>query len=116
MDDDGDWGCNCEDDIRHYLHNLDFFAGVADKMKHIALTKSEILALFNKWMEFMILEEKAIEEQTNPFFDMVRGFMQDAAEGVNINLSDVSDPNFSFSMDTDDLDEEGDDDESLHRP
>ena len=42
--------------------------------------------------------------------------MQEAAEGVDINLSDLSDPNFSFTMDTDDLDEEGDDDESLHRP
>ncbi len=117
MADDGDWGCNCEDDIRHYLHNLDFFAGVADKMKNIALTKTEVIALFNKWMEFMILEEQAaVEEQSNPFLDLVRGFMHDAVEGVDINLTDLSDPNFSFSMDTDDLDEEGDDDESLHRP
>jgi hypothetical protein len=115
--DDSDWGCDCEDDIRHYLHNLDFFAGVADKMKNIALTKSEVLALFNKWMEFMTLEEKAMESTvSNPFIDMIRGFMQEAAEGVDINLSDLSDPNFSFTMDTDDLDEEGDDDESLHRP
>ncbi len=120
MDESDDWDCQCEEDIRHYLHNLDFFAGVAEQMKHIALTKSEILALFHQWMEATVDQQYSHENDnynSNPFMDMIRGFMEDAADSVKINLSDIDNPNFSFTMDTSDLEEEGDDDdEPLHKP
>ncbi len=115
MDGGDDW---TEEDIRHYLHDLDYFAGVASQMKHIALTKSEILTLFTDWMDIRGRDYNRHEENynSNPFMDLIRGFMQDAAEGVSINLSDIDNPNFSFTMDTSDLEEEGDDDdESLHK-
>ena len=117
MEDGDDRNCECEEDIRHYLHNLDYFAGIAEQMKHIALTKSEILALFNQWMDNVGDQYSHPEDNynSNPFMDLIRGFMQDAAEGVSINLSDIDNPNFSFTMDTSDLEEEGDDDESLHK-
>ena len=111
MEDEFD--CMCEEDIRHYLHNLDLFAGVADKMKNIALTKSEILTLFDRWMdattggEYLHDHDDAPPE--NPFMDMIRGFMKDAAEGVEINLTDLDNPNFTFNMEPSDLDEDDDD-------
>lgn len=115
--DDADYDCECEEDMKHYLYNLDYFAGVADKMKHIALTKSEILALFDRWMDAIAMSHEHEEEMSdNPFMDMIRGFMQDAAEGVKINLTDVDDPNFSFTMEPSDLEEDDDDDEPLHSP
>ena len=118
MDGEDDWNCDCEEDIRHYLHNLDYFAGIAEQMKHIALTKSEILALYKQWLEAIPKDYDPHEDNynSNPFMDMIRGFMQDAADSVSINLSDIDNPNFSFTMDTSDLEEEGDDDESLHKP
>ena len=113
MEDDG-FDCECEEDIRHYLHNLDFFAGVADKMKHIALTKSEVLTLFDRWMEAYTMSahrdyDDRDSEPQNPFMDMIRGFMKDAAEGVEINLTDLDNPNFTFNMEPSDLDEDDDD-------
>jgi len=121
MEGEDDWKCDCEEDISHYLHNLDYFAGIAEKMKHIALTKSEILALFNHWMDNVATNYDPHDHEdnynSNPFMDMIRGFMQDAADSVSINLSDIDNPNFSFTMDTSDLEEEGDDDdEPLHKP
>jgi hypothetical protein len=116
---DDDYDCECEEDIRHYLHNLDFFAGVADKMKHIALTKSEILSLFDRWMDVISIEHHDHEEESsmNPFMDMIRGFMEDAADSVKINLTDLKDPNFSFTMEPSDLEDgDDDDDEPLHSP
>ena len=109
--DDESFDCECEEDIRHYLHNLDFFAGVADKMKHIALTKSEVLALFDRWMDAYAVSEHTPEdyEPQNPFMDMIKGFMEDAADSVKINLTDLKDPNFTFNMEPSDLDEDDDD-------
>ena len=109
MEDEFD--CMCEDDIRHYLHNLDFFAGVADKMKNIALTKSEVLTLFDRWMDAVAIasHDEHEHESENPFMDMIRGFMKDAAEGVEINLTDLDNPNFTFNMEPSDLDEDDDD-------
>ena len=109
--------CECEADMKHYLYNLDFFAGLADKMKHIALTKTEILSLFDRWMDVIsISHEDQEDNKINPFMDMIRGFMEDAADNVKINLTDLKDPNFSFTMDPSDLEEGDDDDEPLHSP
>ena len=109
--DDESFDCECEEDIRHYLHNLDFFAGVADKMKHISLTKSEVLTLFDRWMDVYTVSEHIHEdtEPPNPFMDMIKGFMEDAADSVKINLTDLKDPNFTFNMEPSDLDEDDDD-------
>ncbi len=116
---DAGFDCECEEDIRHYLHNLDFFAGVADKMKHIALTKSEVLTLFDRWMDAYTNnyahndydrdDNQNDSEPYNPFMDMIRGFMEDAADSVKINLTDLKDPNFTFNMEPSDLDEDDDD-------
>ena len=109
-----DYDCECEEDIRHYLHNLDFFAGVSDKMKHIALTKSEVLTLFDRWMDAYTNNyahddyDGNDSETNNPFMDMIRGFMEDAADSVKINLTDLKDPNFTFNMEPSDLDEDVD--------
>lgn len=110
MEDEFD--CMCEEDIRHYLHNLDFFAGVADKMKNIALTKSEILTLFDRWMDAVAMADDHDHDDSpseNPFMDMIRGFMREAADGVEINLTDLDNPNFTFNMEPSDLDEDDDD-------
>jgi hypothetical protein len=48
--------------------------------------------------------------------DMIRGFMEDAADSVKINLTDLKDPNFSFTMEPSDLEDGDDDDEPLHSP
>ena len=113
-----DYDCECEEDMKHYLHNLDFFAGVADKMKNIALTKSEILSLFDRWMDVISISHEDPEiDNANPFMDMIRGFMEDAADSVKINLTDLKDPNFSFTMEPSDLEDgDDDDDEPLHSP
>jgi hypothetical protein len=113
-----DYDCECEEDMKHYLHNLDFFAGVADKMKNIALTKSEILSLFDRWMDVISISHEDQEiDNANPFMDMIRGFMEDAADSVKINLTDLKDPNFSFTMEPSDLEDgDDDDDEPLHSP
>ena len=105
-----DYDCECEEDIRHYLHNLDFFAGVADRMKHIALTKSEVLTLFDRWMEAYTnnyahndydrdYDDRDSEPQ-NPFMDMIRGFMEDAADSVKINLTDLKGSKLYFQYGT----------------
>ena len=116
MNEDEDYDCECEDDMNHYLHNLDYFAGVADKMKHIALSKSEVLTLFDRWMDVITVSHDHEEESDNPFMDLIRGFMKDAADSVKINLTDVDNPNFSFTMEPSDLEDEDDDDEPLHSP
>lgn len=90
--------CGCEEDISHFLHNLDYFAKVCDSLKHIALTKTEVLNLFNTWLN-------GIEEQesvsTNPFIDMITDMISNSTENL--------DPDFSFSIN---LEEDDEDDEN----
>jgi len=98
--------CGCEEDINHFLYNLGFFAKRCEELKHIALTKTETLNLFNTWLDLTFQDEH--EEESSPLTFFSR--MMDAF-GDSVNLSSVE-PNFSFSME---LDDEGDDDDdTLH--
>lgn len=99
--------CGCEEEIQHFLHNLDFFAKTCDNLKHIALSKSEVLNLFKAWFELTSFEE---EEEESPFGFF--GRMMDAF-GDSVNLTDVE-PNLSFNIDLD-ANEEDDDDDSVSR-
>ena len=97
MNDEHD-DCGCEEDISHFLHNLDYFAKTCDAMKHIALTKTEVLHLFNTWLNGI---EESESIPSNPFLDMITDMMSNTTENL--------DPNFSFSIN---LEEEDEDDEN----
>jgi hypothetical protein len=85
--------CGCEEDINHFLYNLNYFASRCHThLTAIQLNKNEIMGMFKYWMQSVTQED-----EHNPFMSFAEDF---------INKSG------SFSVEDFTFDEEDEDDDA----
>ena len=67
--------CGCEDDINHFLYNLNYFAARCHThLTALQLNKSEILSLFNFWVKSITMSGVG-EDTHNPFMSFAEDFI-----------------------------------------